>query len=245
MPKIHFDDGFTESMPPIPLSPFDLCLMSQQSDDQEGAMFDHDQSNENNSPQHEAVDVLVSLSHTNKKQTETSHPQPQFDDLCMARQVIRNSGIHFDKFMLDKFKDYGIGMSARTFFRNNAVFDESSFCSLCHHLSANPVSTIQLFDVFQNEAAKKMILGSIVFNPPQKNTVTSNPKITGILTHTIKLLLSCMSISVLLPVVCSPSHVLCSPELFATSIGFPLEWIQCCYGIIQQVQQSHRPSGLF
>jgi len=97
----------------------------------------------------------------------------------MAREFTKNRGIHFEEFMKDKLTTYKVKRKDEVFFRNNAVFDDKRFYSLCDHLAVNHDVLQQVIDVFHEQGPKDLILDGIrrrlTFNNLRISNSSKNP----------------------------------------------------------------------
>ncbi len=100
----------------------------------------------------------------------------KYANLSMEREIRHNIGVHFQEFIKQKFKQYGVKRRDEVFFRNNAIFCEKSFYNLCDHLAVNHDVLQKVLGVFHYQAPKDLILETIGRRFTDKTATVSSSK---------------------------------------------------------------------
>jgi hypothetical protein len=100
----------------------------------------------------------------------------KYANLCMAGEIRYNIGVHFQEFMKQKFKQYGVKRKDEVFFRNNAIFCEKSFYNLCDHLAVNHDVLQKVLGVFYYEAPQDLIRETIGRRFTDKTAIVNSSK---------------------------------------------------------------------
>ena len=167
--SIVFDDAYDRD-PFNQLTPPSLDGLHEEQEHEEGTMFTNPSHNEVNHVSAPVNGVLHSLF----SQIDHSFTRPQYSDLCMAQEFTKNRGIHFEQFMKEQLIVYNVKRKDEVFFRNNAIFDDKRFYSLCDHLAVNHDVLQQVIAVFHDQGPKDLIVDTIRRRLAVKNLRISN-----------------------------------------------------------------------